>query len=165
MKTTLQLVATSFVLCLCLPLSAYAQRVEYAMTSAKMDPHHVPPLSTPSQGRLLIDNQRIELFVDFEKKCPPGYYCSDEMPEPIHTLLPIVGETRGACVLTYVAYESEAPVDGLMERIIVRVPTCTPTNVVEDPTAMDLEVTYSTEGYENKVLRLKYDSLLTFQPR
>lgn len=164
MKTTLNIFLTSFLLGLCLPVSAFAQRVEYAIVSAKMDPHHVPPLSIPSEGKLRIDNQSVELFVDFEKKCPPGYYCSDEMPEPIHTKLPIVGETRGACVLTYVAYQNEAPVDGLIERIIVRVPTCTPENVVDSPEAMNVEVTYSTEGYENKVLRLKYDSLLTFRP-
>ncbi len=107
--------------------SAEARSLKPTLLSATLKMIHIDPNSyladeRISSGSIQVNHAEkiIELQLNRKWYCPPGRFCTMEMPAPIFIRLPLTSVTRGECAsVIYEAKEDKRPVDGSLQVLTV----------------------------------------------
>jgi hypothetical protein len=114
------------------------QLVEYQLDEAHQ------PRGQITGGKLTIGKSLVELNIRVKKVCPPGRFCTMEMPAPIYVKLPIVEIEKSDCGNRIVAQMDGRPVDGSLEQLVIT----DYTGAVCAVDASTIEVEYTTAYYD-----------------
>lgn len=134
-------------------LGSKYQLVEYQLAEEHQ------PRGQITGGKLVIGEKLVELLINVKKVCPPGRFCTMEMPAPIYVKLPIVDIEKTGCGDIIIAKIDDRPVDGILNQLVITDYTHAECKMyVENP----VQVEYTTVYY-NRIDGVEVEATSQFE--